>query len=146
MTTLEPVDLDGDDEAPDPNFEALQAAFIGEATASLEQLLRRPDWHQHAACRGAGPELFYVPRGGNTAPARELCADCSVVAECAEAGTGERFGIWGGAGTVQRRRRPSARGAQLDGTTPDRPVSTPVDTSGLDRARHRPPRQARSLS
>lgn len=112
---LEPVDLDADGEAPDPIFAALQAAGIGDIGTTLEQLIaQRPAWHQRAACRGAGPELFFVERGGDPRPARELCAECPVVTECREAGTGERFGIWGGAGTVQRRRRPTAESPQLD--------------------------------
>ena len=106
MTTLEPVDLDADDEAPDPIYAALQAAGIGDIGTTLEQLVaQRPDWHKRAACRGAGPDRFYVERGGDLRPAREMCAECSVIAECAAAGQTERYGIWGGAG-IRRRRRP----------------------------------------
>jgi WhiB family redox-sensing transcriptional regulator len=44
--------------------------------------LRRPSWWSDAACRGVGAEVFYVERGGDTGPARRLCAGCLVRAEC----------------------------------------------------------------
>jgi hypothetical protein len=34
------------------------------ADVNLDDLLARPEWHQRAACRGVGTDVFYVERGG----------------------------------------------------------------------------------
>ena len=112
--TIHPVELDLGHEGPDPVYEALLTAGIGDTGTSLEQLLARPAWHALAACRGVGPETFYIDKGGDYRPAYDLCANCPVTAECADAGQRERFGVWGGLPTRQRRRRPTAEDPQLD--------------------------------
>lgn len=68
-------------------------------------------WADDAACRGHG-ELFFNEHGG-TWPhaARLLCTSCPVAAECAEAGVGEPYGMWGGLTPQERStggRRPRA--------------------------------------
>jgi len=47
-----------------------------------------PAWHEHAACRGKGPALFFPEPGKRTsyAEARQLCDGCPVHSECAAAG------------------------------------------------------------
>ncbi len=62
-------------------------------------------WHEHAACRGVDPELFFPPRGGEWDEARHVCERCPVRRECLEYAleTGEKFGIWGGTSERQRR-------------------------------------------
>lgn len=65
-----------------------------------------PNWQDNAACRGQAAALFYPADRGNhpeTRIARRLCADCPVRAECLEAGHRERYGIWGGLATRERR-------------------------------------------
>ena len=69
----------------------------------LEDLLQRPEWHRHAACRGKGPDTFYVGRGEPSDPARAICSTCPVTVECLESARHERFGIWGGMSTRQRK-------------------------------------------
>jgi len=66
-------------------------------------LERRPAWHRQAACRGEGPATWFPGQGGDTEPAREVCAGCPVAEECHAAGSMERFGIWGGMSNRQRK-------------------------------------------
>jgi WhiB family redox-sensing transcriptional regulator len=65
-----------------------------------------------AACKGEDPELFFGPfaefvttRQQREAKAKAICARCPVRAECLEfaLGTGEAYGVWGGAGEYERR-------------------------------------------
>jgi WhiB family redox-sensing transcriptional regulator len=73
---------------------------------ALELLLRRPEWHGDAACRGVGPDAFFPERGERT-DAAELCASCPVRLPClldALPDGGTRHGIWGGTSHRQRRR------------------------------------------
>jgi WhiB family redox-sensing transcriptional regulator len=70
----------------------------GRDLPDLEQLLRRPEWHARAACRGMGTRLFFPPPGNTPARPRQICARCEVRDQClAEAeATGVEYGIWGG--------------------------------------------------
>lgn len=66
----------------------------------------RPEWHQRASCRDRGPGLFFPEgRGSGPGPARAICSGCPVRHECAEAGKGEVWGVWGGLSPVERRRQ-----------------------------------------
>jgi len=60
----------------------------------------RKDWWPEAACRGQYGVMFpdrrKVGAGQAIAKALELCAGCSVRAECAKAGLSESYGVWGG--------------------------------------------------
>lgn len=56
--------------------------------------LGRPEWHQHANCRGMGTELFFDHPGSKQAA--EICEGCPVWLECRAQGQHERFGVWGG--------------------------------------------------
>lgn len=89
-------------------YAALLATRPGEWSDPLESLLARPEWHRRAACRGVGTDAFFLIRGQDPGPARELCGRCPVVAECAEVGQAEDYGIWGGLSPGQRRRSPAA--------------------------------------
>lgn len=62
------------------------------------------DWQKRAACKGL-TELFFLGRGESCGavkhPARTVCADCPVNAECLEwslkmGPTVTRYGIWAG--------------------------------------------------
>lgn len=61
---------------------------------------RRSEWRQHAACRGLDVSMFYAERGDHQTyeAAKDVCAQCSVVDECAEHARDNslRTGIWGG--------------------------------------------------
>ncbi|MDZ7733976.1 MAG: WhiB family transcriptional regulator [Acidimicrobiia bacterium] len=71
----------------------------------LRDLLRRPAWHAHAACRGHGTALFFATNRADADEARRICQTCPVLEECREAGAGERFGVWGGETDRERRER-----------------------------------------
>ncbi|HXH56127.1 WhiB family transcriptional regulator [Iamia sp.] len=71
---------------------------------------RRPAWHEHAACRGMGPELFFPDRGEDVRPAKAVCARCPVRVRRELAGrAGAERGIWGG--TSERTRKRTGRAA-----------------------------------
>jgi WhiB family transcriptional regulator, redox-sensing transcriptional regulator len=73
----------------------------------LDELVRRPAWHQQAACRGVGADLFIIDRGTQyEESARQLCAGCSVHPECLDAALaygGSMTGLWGGTTPTERR-------------------------------------------
>lgn len=97
------------DDDVDPFYNALMRSRPGDYGAGPEELvaalLRRPAWHSEAACRGVGPGVFFLGRGGDTRPARALCASCTTTEDCRTA-SAEELGIW--AGTTGRARRPAA--------------------------------------
>lgn len=63
-------------------------------------------WHEHARCRGVGPEIFFPTRGEDLAAAKLYCAACPVRRDCLEQALidGEKYGVWGGQGERARRR------------------------------------------
>ena len=63
----------------------------------------RPQWHHRASCCDVGPDVFFTDTTEAEAAALEYCQGCPVRAQCAAAGAGEQFGVWGGL-TVQERR------------------------------------------
>ena len=62
-------------------------------------------WWERALCREVGPEFFYVEKGGNTRPAKQVCQRCPVRKECLEEALelGDDFGIRGGESYISRR-------------------------------------------
>jgi hypothetical protein len=70
------------------------------------QLPSRPTWYDEAACRGMGPDLFYMERGvtkHDHRAIRTVCSNCPVKTECLKAGIGDHFGVWGGVTPKDRR-------------------------------------------
>ena len=63
-------------------------------------------WHDHAACQGLDPGIFYPVSEEDAGPAKAVCAVCSVREACLEyaLGSREREGVWGGATERERRR------------------------------------------
>lgn len=78
-----------------------------------------PEWHNQAACRVISvTEIDFFPAKGATRSVRAaklICSQCPVLSECAEAGTHERSGIWGGKSADIARRQPGARSPQIGG-------------------------------
>jgi WhiB family redox-sensing transcriptional regulator len=72
---------------------------------SLLDLFERPDWHQRAACSGAGPDLFFPERGDRPGRALAYCEGCPVTSQCLASGleVASTPGVWGG--TTGRERR-----------------------------------------
>jgi WhiB family redox-sensing transcriptional regulator len=62
-------------------------------------------WHEAARCRGVDPDLFFPTRGEVVEPARALCRQCPVRAQCLATAiaNGEKFGTWGGLTELERR-------------------------------------------
>jgi WhiB family redox-sensing transcriptional regulator len=63
-------------------------------------------WQDAALCAEVDPEIFFVEKGGSTAPAKRVCRSCEVRAECLQYALDhdERFGIYGGLSERERRR------------------------------------------
>ena len=76
-------------------------------------------WQDHAACRGADPELFFPEPGPDmhrkVAEAKAICVACPVRADCGAYALAnrERFGIWGG--QADRARRATRRRTRQPG-------------------------------
>jgi len=75
-------------------------------------VLAGENWEAYAACRGGNPELFFPLRESKKGAPTELaalaiavCEQCPVAQECLEGALerDERFGIWGGKTTTERR-------------------------------------------
>lgn len=77
-------------------------------------------WTGTPACRGLDPEMFFPERGDHPTVrgAKEVCAGCSVRAECAEyALHHEKIGIWGGLSERERRVIRRTRGIEVKSLT-----------------------------
>lgn len=63
------------------------------------------DWRDEAACWGADPDLFFPEPHQSAEPAREICAECTVTAECLGYALRSHigFGVWGGMSPDERR-------------------------------------------
>ena len=72
----------------------------------VELVAPRPEWHRRAACRHAGPEVFFLDRGQSPAAAYALCDACPVRSECLAAAIDDPYtdGIWGRTSPRVRRR------------------------------------------
>ncbi|WKD59721.1 WhiB family transcriptional regulator [Corynebacterium caspium] len=89
---------------------ANNASLRGETAArlSLEDLFNavEQEWQDQALCAQTDPEAFFPEKGGSTREAKRICQACSVRDECLEYALehDERFGIWGGLSSRDRRR------------------------------------------
>ena len=81
------------------------AVTLTDAPDLLDVLLPRPDWFAAAACAGL-TDLFFPERGDQTRPAKAVCAECDMRAECLEFALSGRelFGVWGGKSERERRK------------------------------------------
>ena len=63
-------------------------------------------WRDRARCAEVSPEIFFPEDGGSTRPAKQVCRDCEVRAQCLDYAleTSQRFGVWGGLSERERRR------------------------------------------
>ncbi|HYO61420.1 MAG TPA: WhiB family transcriptional regulator [Actinomycetota bacterium] len=83
-------------------------------------------WQEAAACKTLPLEMFFPPAEQEAEAAKAICSGCTVKEPCLEAAltAGERFGIWGGLSSDERRnvaarrraRAATARAAGLDVT------------------------------
>lgn len=67
--------------------------------------LARPAWHERAACRGMGTELFFARHGAILRRAKAVCETCEVRAECLAAALPDPLvqGVWGSTNDGERR-------------------------------------------
>lgn len=69
-------------------------------------------WMDHGLCVQVGPEAHYPEKGDPTTVAKRVCLGCPVRAECLDYALrhDERYGVWGGLSTRERRklRRPTS--------------------------------------
>jgi hypothetical protein len=63
-------------------------------------------WQDGARCAEIGEDLWFPEGGGNVAQAKRICAGCEARVQCLEFALGnvERFGVWGGKTSPQRKR------------------------------------------
>jgi len=75
------------------------------------ELLTRPRWHLHAACRDVphADRLFFPARGEVLDDARRICAGCPVRQACLDEHLAEHHGIWGGMSDRERRHERARR-------------------------------------
>lgn len=74
-----------------------------------------PEWHEHAACRGCDPDIFFPeqlragrPRDDSADEAKAICAVCPVQNLCLDyalvlTNAEDPYGIWGGMTAKERR-------------------------------------------
>jgi WhiB family redox-sensing transcriptional regulator len=72
---------------------------------NLEDLIVRPAFFHHGACKDHPQEWWFPIRGGSPTPAKAICAQCPVRVECLQWALdhGEYHGMWGGKSERQRR-------------------------------------------
>ncbi|MDP9067543.1 MAG: WhiB family transcriptional regulator [Actinomycetota bacterium] len=63
------------------------------------------EWQDAAACREVAVEMFFPPAEQESEVAKAVCSNCSVRQPCLDfaIAEGERFGIWGGLTSQERR-------------------------------------------
>ena len=65
---------------------------------------KRLKWQDYALCAEVGPDLFLPEDGASAGPAKSICAECPVIAQCLELGMKVSDGIFGGLTPKERRR------------------------------------------
>jgi WhiB family redox-sensing transcriptional regulator len=70
----------------------------------LEALVKRPEWHRRAACRGADVDVFFPSNGESFEADQAFCSRCEVRIECLNAALAKPStkGTWGGTSEQQR--------------------------------------------
>lgn len=84
----------------------------GQNTSTIEYMERlfqstqeARKWVHRAACKDTDTSVFYQPQGNHADEAKKICAKCPVRKECLDYAIHncERFGIWGGLSTNERK-------------------------------------------
>lgn len=86
---------------------SLQLIDDSASASPLADLIAGPlAWQEDALCAQTDPEAFFPEKGGSTREAKNVCAECTVRAECLQYAldNDERFGIWGGLSERERRK------------------------------------------
>jgi WhiB family redox-sensing transcriptional regulator len=80
--------------------------LYGEGPHFLSEIADRPPFMDGSElCAQTDPEVFFPEKGGSTAEAKRVCADCPLQDPCLTFALvhNERFGIWGGRSERERR-------------------------------------------
>jgi WhiB family redox-sensing transcriptional regulator len=61
-------------------------------------------WRDSALCAETDPEAFFPDANRSAAPAKRICAECPVKAECLDYAlqTNQWYGVWGGMSVRER--------------------------------------------
>ncbi len=104
-------------------------------------LANRPAWHADALCQEHPEVNFFPGRGEDVGPAKRVCGQCLVRAECRawalEQGA-ELDGIWAGTSNIQRRQMRAAIAPELRERRAPRPSRVRVANRGQQERRDRP--------
>ena len=72
-------------------------------------------WQDLARCAEVDPEVWFPEKGGSTRPAKAVCQNCEVRAQCLEYALEHEYiagyGIWGGMSERERRHLKHQRSA-----------------------------------
>lgn len=73
-------------------------------TLQLAVDVRHMAWMDEGLCQETDPEAFFVEKGGDTRPAKRVCASCPVRQVCLDYAMDEQiqFGVWGGVSAKER--------------------------------------------
>ena len=81
--------------------------FLRDALVQPEWPVEDLAWQDAALCAEVDPEIFFVEKGGSTAPAKRVCRSCEVREFCLQYALDHedvgRYGIWGGMSERERR-------------------------------------------
>lgn len=118
-------------------YERVNSGAISIELATLiADVLGPGDWREQAACKGMDPSWWFPEGQGapGVAKARRVCNGCTVRQQCFEYAeeAPELDGIWGGYGTVSRRRSKN-RTPYTAPTTVCVDCGTPLDSRTLAR-------------
>ncbi len=85
----------------------------GQLVDELDALLRRPWWHELAACRTSGTKVFFNGTHQGVEAAVAICATCPVEDVCLAVALEdpELRGVWGGTTSSERRRQRKSAGS-----------------------------------
>jgi WhiB family transcriptional regulator, redox-sensing transcriptional regulator len=85
--------------------EWLMSPAYGQKLPSLADWLRRPAWHQDAACRGQDTGAWFSGAQPNLERAGAVCSACTVSPECRAYALGDDTleGVWAGLTKAERR-------------------------------------------
>ncbi len=81
------------------------APGVPDEPLTLEDFLRRPEWHQQALCRGEGAAMFVRGPKADYGRLRAICGACPVRDECLSFALADDslIGLWGGTTDAERR-------------------------------------------
>lgn len=108
------LELDLREDPDEVRFEGDPAELV-DARRLLAEITARPSWMADALCKEHPEVTFFVARGEDIRPAKDLCSRCLVRAECQQYALdvdGPLQGVWGG--LSERERKRLRRGAGVD--------------------------------